>query len=266
MWVNGRNLQDDGWYLIELADWMRGVSLTRSATPIPGLAGVAPGTLQSAEARTISLKFRKYLTTIADRDAAALTFKDRLRGRLSVRFDDAPTRVVRCEASLPAFDAADQAPAFAVSTIEATVTLTCHDGASYDTEPRILALSTTPTEIPLGDLPIAARIMWGGAWSATTSRTLTVRDAAGNARIVMTFTAPSGESLASTDHHEIHTGKRYITKVTSAGTRTPEYDWYTSGTWLALDPAWQDRANGRYLTGEISAGTAQLISRRAYAL
>lgn len=266
MWVNGRNLQDDGWYLIGLADWMRGVSLTRSATAIPGLAGVAPGTLQSSEARTIALRFRKYLTTIADRDAAALTFKDRMRGQLSVRFDDAPTRVVRCEASQPAFEAADQAPAFAVSTIEATVTLTCYDGASYDTEPRILALSTTPTDIPLGDLPVAVRLTWGGAWSATVARTCTVRDAAGNARAVLTLTAPSGESLSATDHHEIHTGKRYITKVTSAGVRTPEGDWYTSGAWLVLDPAWQDRANGRYLTAEISAGTAQLTYRKAYAL
>jgi hypothetical protein len=266
MWVDGRNLQDDGWYLIGLTDWMRGVSLARSVTAIPGLYGVAPGTLQSAEPRNITLQFRKYLTSITDRDAAVLTFKDRLRGQRSVRFDDAPTRVVRCEASQPIFTAAEGAPAFAVSTIEASVTLTCYDGASYDTEPRILALATTPTEIPLGDLPISARILWGGAWSASTSRTLTVRDAAGNVRNVMTFTAPSGESLSSTDHHEIHTGKRYITKVTSAGTRTPEYDWYTSGTWLVLDPAWQDRANGRYLTAEVSAGTAQLISRRAYAL
>lgn len=266
MFSNGRDLAADGWILIAIGDWMRAPTFNRSVIALPGIAGVIPGAQQTTDPRTIELTFRRYLTSILDRDSAVLTLKDRLRGKLWVRFDDAPTRVIRAVAGPVLVRPTHALTPFSVATIEATVTLTCYDAASYDTEPRILALATTPTEIPLGDLPSIARIMWGGAWTATTVRTLILRDVGGVPRQTITFTAPTGKSLASTDHHEILTGKRYVTKVTSGGTRTNEYDWYTSGGWLVLDPAFQDRDRTRYATVEISAGTAQIIYRKAYGL
>ena len=267
MWINGRDLDDDGWTLTGIADWMAAFPRTRGATAIPNISGVAPNTQRTAEARQIPLTFEKELTAITDRDAAVKTLQDHLqRGLLWMRFDDAPTRVVRGEAGPVRIEPMADIVAFSVSTIRARVTVTCYDGASYDTEPQVRALATTPTEVPVGTLPSTPIVRWGGAWTATTARTLIYRDAGGVARATMTFTAPSGESLASTDHLEIDLGRRYVTKVTSAGTRTSEFDWYTSGDWIVIDPAYQDRAGSRYGTLEISAGTAQITYRRAYAL
>lgn len=267
MWVNGRDPADDGWILVELGNWMEGFALTRATTALPNIGGVVPSTMRTAAPRSIALRFRKYLTgAISTRDAAVLTLADRLSGKLFVRFDDAPTRVIRCEASPVTVLPVAPGVQMSVATIEASVTLTAHDGASYDTEPQMRALATTAVEIPLGTLPSAGIVSWGGAWTATTARTLILRDAGGVARTTMTFTAPTGESLGATDFLEIDLARRYATKVTSAGVRTAQYDWYTSGGWLVLDPAFQDRTNTRYATLEISAGTAQLLYRKAWAL
>jgi len=266
VWINGRDLSSDSWTLIGLSGWMQGVDTRRGVTAIPGVGGVVPGSQQTAEPRSIALAFRRALTALTDRDAAVNTLTDRLSGLLWVRFDDAPARVVRCVSGSVRVSPANAAGAFAVATIEAAVTLTAYDGASYDTEPQIRALATTPVEIPLGTLPSGGIVYWGGAWTATTARTLILRDAGGVARTTMTVTAPSGESLASTDYLEIDLARRYVTKVTSAGVRTNEYDWYTSGDWITLDPAYQDRAGTRYATLEVSAGTAQITYRKAYAL
>lgn len=266
MWLNGRDPGDDGWLLVGLTNWMAGLGVRRDTVALPNVGGVIPGTVQTADPRSIGLTFRRYLNAIGERDAAVYTLQDRLRGQLWVRFNDAENRVIRCVAGPVVIQPVHESAVFAVATIEATVTLTAYDGASYDTEPRVLALATTPTEIALGTLPSVGRIYWGGAWTATTARTLILRDAGGVVRTTMTFTAPTGESLAATDYLEIDLGRRYVTKVTSAGVRTAQYDWYTSGGWLTLDPAYQDRAGTRYATLEISAGTAQITYRKAYAL
>ena len=266
MWINGRDLTDDSWQLVGLTGWMAGFSAPRGVTALPNIGGVVPATQRTAEPRTITLTWRRDLTALSDRDAALATLQDRLSGKLWVRFNDATTRVVRCVAGPVSVSPASPHAVFSVATIEASVALIAYDGASYDTEPEIRALATTATEIPLGTLPSAGILTWGGAWTATTARTLILRDAGGVVRCTMTVTAPTGESLASTDFLEIDLVRRYITKVTSAGVRTNEYDWYTSGGWPVLDPAFQDRANTRYATLEISAGTAQILYRKAYAL
>lgn len=266
MYLNGRDPITDGWIPIALSGWMSGPVVRRGARAIPDTTGVIPSLRQTPDPRTIRLRLRRYLSVLADRDAAQLILQDRLSGLLHVRFDDAPTRVVRCVASLPQFQPVHEITAFSIATIEAEVLLTCYDGASYDTEPRVLALSTTGVEIPLGSLPSAGVISWGGAWTATTSRTLIIRDHGGVARVTQTLTAPTGESLGATDFLELLTAPRYVSKVTSAGTRTAEEEWVPGVTWIALDPAWQHRTEARSLTLEISAGTAQITYRKAYAL
>lgn len=266
MWINGRDPMDDGWIPVGLTNWMAAFGRQRNVTALPNIGGVVPASQQTAEPRLIQCTFRKRLTTLSERDSAMATLQDRLSGKLWVRFDDAPARVLRCVAGPVIAVPVHEVAVFAVATIEAMVTLTAYDGASYDVEPRILALATTPTEIALGTLPSSGIIYWGGAWTATTARTLIYRDHAGVVRKTMTFTAPSGESLASTDYLEIDLARRYLTKVTSAGARSNQYDWYTSGGWIALDPAYQDRAGTRYGSLEISAGTAQLTYRKAWAL
>lgn len=261
MWINGRNPADDSWTLIGLTGWMSGVPLARPAVPLSGVYGVIPGLQQSAAARTITLTFRCMLTAITARDAAIATLKSRLRGLLSVRFDDAPSRVVRCEAQPPVFSPDTPGTELSVSTIDATVTLTCYDGASYDIEPRVLVITSTPTVVPLGDLPAHGHLLWSGAWTATTNRYATLRTVGGETVSVLLLQAPSGESLASTDFIEIDLSRRYITKVDSAAARTNQYDWRIANpNWLRLDPTFGP------VTLDVDAGAAVLLYRRAYAL
>lgn len=267
MWINGWDPENDGWDVTGLSGWMSGPAIQRGSTAIPNIAGVLPNTQYATETRVIAVTLEKNLTAITDRDASLYTLQDRLRGKLWVRFDDAPNRVVRCVASATSVEPMEEITVFSVAAIRVRFTFICYDGFSYDSEPRILALATTPVEVPMGTAPSVITVMWGGAWSATTSRTITYRDTGGVARSVGTFTAPSGKSLGSTDHLVIDSGKGYVTKVASDGTRTASEDWGDDSVGLpvgSLDPALQDRANSRYGTLEISAGTAQIIYRKAY--
>lgn len=266
MWINGRDLASDSWTLVGLGDWLGGVTLERSGLAVPSVAGAVPSTAQTSGARRITMRFRRRLTVLTDRDAALLTLLDRTRGLCWVRFDDAPTRVIRGEFSKPRAVPVANVGALTEPTIEAEVTFTAYNAASYDTEPRVLVLGTSAVEVPLGDLASGGVFCWGAAWSAGVTRTLTLRDAGGVARWTGTFTTPSGESLASTEFLEVNLWRRYLTKVTGPGVRTNAYHWFASGVWPLLDPAYQSRAAARYATLEASAGTLQLTSRRAYAL
>lgn len=272
MFINGRDPEHDGWIPIQLSGWRAGMAVSRAVTAIPNVGGVSPSTVQQAAPREIKMGFRRRLSALGDRDAALSTLATLLSGQLFVRFDDSPDRLVQCYAAPIRVDAVHEIAVFATPTFEVSVVLVCYDGASYDVEPRVVALTTTPVDIPLGTLPSTFFLLWGGAWSAGASRTLTLRDAAGTVRSTMTFTAPSiaagdpaDESLGSSDVLEVDISRRYVTKLASS-VRTNQYDWYASGGWIGLDPAYQDLENSRYASLEASAGTAQIIYRRAYAL
>ena len=269
MWINGWDPENDGWDITGLSGWMAGAPQQRGVTPIPNVGGVVPNSQYNTETRQIAVVMEKDLSAITDRDAAMYTLQDRLRGLLWVRFDDAPTRVVRCVATPVTVEPMAEVTVFSVAAIRVRFTFICYDGASYDSEPRVLALSTTPTEIPMGTLPSRAIVTWGGTWNSGDVRTITLRDAGGTARSVGTFTAPAGESLTSTDYIEMNFDTFYLTQVEDDGTRTDVTGWPITVAGLSpgiLDPAFQDRANGRYATIEVSAGTAQIIYRKAYAL
>ncbi len=268
MWINGRNPADDGWSVMTISGWMIGATSDRPVAGMPGVAAVMPALSATVSPRTLSMTLEPTaaLTAITDRDAAVLTLKDRLRGLVWLRFDDAPTRVVRAVCTAFSVESAESFTVFTVPTVRVVISLTAYDPISYDTEPRVIALASTPTEVPLGDMASTPVIRWGGSWSSSTSRTLILRDAGGVARHTMTVTTSSTGSLASTDHLEIDVARRYLTKVEDDGTRTNVADWYASSTWPVFDPAFQDRSNSRFATVEISAGTAQLTYRRAYGL
>lgn len=266
MWINGNDPETLGWTLTGLTGWSGGLRFTRTATALPGLAGVLPASYSTAAPREIEATFFARLPDVTARDAAIRALQDLLTGLLWVRFDDSPTRVVRCVASPVRVTPVHQSVAFAVPDIDAAVTLTCYDAASYDAEPRVVALPATATRypVPLGSLPSAGQIIWKGAWSAG-QRSLTVRDVGGVVRASLQLEPPPGESLSGNGYLEIDLARRYVTNVAAAGTRTNAYSWLVSG-WPVLDPAWQDTAAARYATIEISHGTAELYYRRAYAL
>lgn len=268
MWINGRDPSVDGWSITGLTNWMTVPGVDRATVSIPGIVGTLPAVMGAIGPRQMELTLEPTaaLAAVTDRDGMVLdALKDRLRGLLWLRFDDAPTRVVRAVCTGLTVDPLESHTVFSVPTIRVRVMLTAYDPASYDTEPTVLELATTPRELTLGDLPSVAILRWGGAWSSSTSRTFTLRDAGGGARHVMTITTSSTGSLASTDHLEIDFVRRYLTKVEANGTRTNVADWYASSTWPVFDPAYQHRGETG-ATAEISAGTAQLTYRNAYGL
>jgi hypothetical protein len=266
MLINGRDLATDGFTLIQLTGWSSPPAWQRSTAALPNIHGVVPALWTSVEPRQITVGVRYYCTTLAARQGALLTLQDRLTGLLTLRFDDWTDRVVRGVASAIRVTSMDPGGAFAIPGIEMAFTITAYDGASYDAEPRVLALTTTPTAVALGTLPSAGLIRLDGAWTSSTARTVTFRAASGVSQGTLTLTAPSTASLAAGDGLEIDLGRQYVTKVTAAGVRTNAYAWKTAGAWFALDPAYADRAATQYATLEVSTGTGSLLYRPAYAL
>jgi hypothetical protein len=268
MTINGRGLSALGATAAALSGWLDGPSSQRQATALPGVLGAIPATLATTPPRELTLTLRVAATSLTERAERLATLQDALAGLLIVRFSDTPDRFLRCVAGPLTVASIDPAHSMttAAASLSVSVTLICYDAASYDGEPRILALSTAPVAVPLGTLPSVGVIRWQGAWAVSTARTLTYRGASGIAYGALTITTPSGDSLASGDHLEIDLARRYLTKVTAAGVRTNVYAWLTSGDWFAFDPADGDRAAARWPTLTLSAGSGTLLYRRAWAL
>lgn len=266
MLINGRDLDLDGFTLIALSGWSSPPSWQRAITALPDVHGVIPATRTTVDVRQMRMAIRIMCATLGERQTKLQALQDRLSGLLTLRFDDWPTRIVRAVAGAITVTSVDPGGAFAIPSIEVAVPLIAYDGASYDAEPNVIALTTTPAAIPVGTLPTTGVVRLDGSWSTGASRTLTVRHANGQSVATLTLTAPTGQSLAATDVLEIDLARRYITKVTGAGARTNAYSWKASGAWFAIDPAWAHRSASRTPTLELSTGTGTLLCRPAYAL
>jgi hypothetical protein len=266
MLINGRDLDLDGFLLVGLSGWASPPAWQRTVTALPDVHGVVPATRTTVDVRQMRMVVRIMCSTLSERQTKLQTLQDRISGLLTLRFDDWPGRVVRALAGAISVASVDPGGAFAIPAIEVTIPLVAYDGASYDAEPRVLALTTTPAAVSVGTLPSTGVLRLDGSWSAGASRTVTVRHANGQSTATLTFTAPTGQSLAAADVLEIDLSRRYVTKVTGAGVRTNAYSWKASGNWFGVDPAWGDRATSRFPTLELSTGTGTFLYRPTYAL
>lgn len=266
--INGRSLASLGVTARELSGWLDGVDTSRNSTPLPNVLGVVPAAASTSSARQIRLVLNVPAASLTARATILATLSDAFAGLLSIRFDDTPTRIVRAVAG--AFTVASIAPNIGMSesgrNMTVVVPLLAFDGASYDEEPRVLVLSTTPTEIALGTLPSPGIVQWSGAWSTGAARSLTYRSVNGIAYGLQTFTPPAGASLTASEFLEIDLGRRYVTKVTSAGVRTNAYSWLSAGSWFVPEAADGNRVASRWPTFEISAGAGVFFYRRTWAL
>jgi len=269
MLYNGRDPANAGWTCIRVGKWLDAPRIVRGSVALPNVAAVVPFGVATAEPRSLDLAFRKYCATLADRSTDLRTLQRLLRGLLYVRTDDWSGRVIRAYVGEFAVTSIPTDVPFANAVVDVATTLTAFDGASYDAEPRVLALSTTPTAVALGERPSVGLIQWHGAWSSSTTRTITVRRPGGEVITTFTITTPASDSLTSSEFLEIDLARRYLTKVSATGVRDPLiYDWKptSANDWFALDNAYADPANGRDITIELSAGTGILLYRRAYHL
>jgi phage-related protein len=112
------------------------------------------------------------------------------------------------------------------------------------------------TGIPLGTAVSAPLIRVLGA---ATNPVITYRDKSGAVRQSMTLTI----TLAATDYLEIDCELFTITKYVS-GVASNGITLLTAGDFIALDPQDGDYANGVWPTLEISAGSAEVLYRKAW--
>lgn len=266
--INGKTLASLGVTPRELTGWLDGPALLHATTAIPNVVGVYAATATTTAARELRLTVVASLSALTDRAAKLATLKDAVAGLVTLRFDDTPGRIVRAIAG--PMTSASIAPQLAMtataSSLIVTIPFIALDGASYDDEARVYALSTTPTQIELGTLPAPGILQWSGAWTAGTARTLTYRALNGIAYGSLTFTPPTGASLSASEYLEIDLGRQYVTKVDSTGGRTNAYSWKSAGTWFVPDSIDADRTAPRWPTLDISAGAAIWLTRRAWSL
>lgn len=266
--VNGRTLASLGVTARELSGWLDGPEMSRGATALPNVLGVLPAAITTSAARQVRLTLNVPAATLTGRAAILATLSDAFAGLLSLRFDDTPTRIVRAVAG--AFTVASIAPSLSMTEMArnmiVSVPLLAFDGSSYDDEPRSVVLSTSPAEIALGTLPAPGIVQWSGAWSAGVARSLTYRSVNGIAYGVLTLTPPVGASLTASEFLEVDLGRRYVTKVTSAGVRTNAYSWVSGGAWFVPEASDGNRQAAQWPTLDVSAGAGLFLYRRSWAL
>lgn len=262
MAINGRALASLGVSVRELSGWRDGPDTRRQFRGLPGVAGgvLAPHALGAA---------RELRMVLNVPDTATLDVLDDLtHGLVRLVFDDAPGRVLRAVRTQRTVTSIAPSLTLLSPKLLASYVFTAADGASYDLEPRVLAVGTTPVPVSLGTLPSSGVVDVPGGWSGT--RTLTYRGSNGLSYAAFAITVPVAETFAASEFLEIDLARRTIVRVAGGGTRTNAYTWKSGGPWFTPDPTDGHRA-GAGLVGvsptlAMSAGTAVLRYRRAWSV
>jgi phage-related protein len=193
--------------------------------------------------------------TLANLRAAISELQDRLyRGTIEVRFSDEPDIFVlaRCEQG----NLIATPPQFMNPKSRVQIRMLCPDPLRYSRFASLVDVNSIRTGIPLGTAVSAPLIRVLGA---ATNPVITYRDKSGAVRQSMTLTI----TLAATDYLEIDCELFTITKYVS-GVASNGITLLTAGDFIALDPQDGDYANGVWPTLEISAGSAEVLYRKAW--
>lgn len=266
MTINGQTLAALGLTTREHPGWLDAPAQTRTYTGIPNLLGVTAANYSTTPVREMRLLANLKLANLTDRAAALAKLQDALAGLLTLRFDDTPGRIVRAIAGQ--VTSASWAPQLAMTaggaSLIVSVPFVSIDTASYDDNPRVIAIQTTSTEIELGTLPSPGLVQWSGSWTSATTRTLVYRGHNGIAYGTMTLTAQA--TLGSDEYIEIDLGRQYITKVSNVGVRSDAANWLTAGDWFVPESSDYYRPGSRWATLEVSAGVCIFLYRKAWKL
>jgi hypothetical protein len=260
--INGRSLAALGVSARELSGWRDGPETRRAFRGLPGSTGglLAPQAVGAARELRLVLNVP---------DAATLDVLDDVtHGLVRLVFEDLPTRVIRVVRTQRSVTSIAPSLTLLNPKLLVSYVFTAADGASYDVEPRLLAIGTTPVPIALGTLPSAGVLQVPGGWSGT--RTLTYRGANGVPYAAFALTVPSAETFASSEYLEIDLARRTIVRVDGSAVRSNAYGWRASGAWFAPDPT-DGHVSGAGLPGAsptlaMSAGTALFRYRRAWSV
>jgi hypothetical protein len=244
--------------------WRDGPQSVRNFRGLTNSAGGVFASRATGQAREMTLAVNIPAATIGDRATGLDAMDEALQGLVPLTFDDAPGRVIRVICTGRTVVGVGGADPFVVRPVVATYTLTAADGASYDVEPMIYALGTTPVPLSLGTLPSLGIVQLMGSW--TGERTITYRAPNGVVYGTLGITVPGAETLLATEYLELDLSRRTIVRVGPTGTRVSVYAWKSSGRWFAPDPTDSTRALGAAPTLALSGGTGLYLTRRAWSV
>jgi len=252
LYINDQPLTDLGLHVTDHPRWMDSADLSFPYQAIPGSVGGLLSGDASAGALGLQVTARVDVTSLTNRETVINALHRSLKGMLELRFADQPDKVLDAVC-----DNVGVTPASPVSFVEPglVVSLSFIAPRAYkrDRWSRMVSFSSR-TEIPLGDLPSAGKIVVMGA---CTNPTVTYRAASGES--VQTFGITL--TMAATDYVTIDLAKRTITKSVS-GTETRVDSIRSSGYFFNPDPAdgspgWTD-----WPTLEVDAGSGLYLYER----
>ena len=177
------------------------------------------------------------------------------RGTIEVRFADEPDVFVLARGEQAQLIATP--PQFMNPKSRVQIRLFCPDPLRYDRNGSVVGFGVSPRAgVPLGTAVSAPVIRVMGA---ATNPVITYRDKSGVVRMTMGFTV----TLAATDYLEIDC-ELFTIKKFASGVETNGITLLTSGDFIALDPQDGDYANAVWPTLEVSAGSGEVLYRRAW--
>jgi len=259
IFVNGRDMSDVGLEPLGISGWFDVPTISRRSEQLSNTTGAALGTGVRIDQRKLQLQFYLRPQLLTDRQALMDIVNDTFTGLCEIKFVDKVNRVIRAYVESIATRAENESVALIEPAMVLTVNLTGYDAAIYDTEPTVLAVSTTARQVQLGSWPSGGVLYLMGAMSG--SVTITYRSHTGDSL----YTLVLNGTLASDEYLEVDFNDRTITKVSNAGVRDDTaYSFKSGGAWFVFDPADGNRTVGSWPTIELSTGSGVLIYRKAW--
>ena len=254
--INGVELGTLGFKVREARGIWNTPVASSEGTPIPHRAGqlVPPADTVKIASRTIDIIGWLRGTSRADFLTKLDVLKALLIGPLTVRRAEDDTREHR--ARLLSLTMTETGPVFLQRTQELVLSLWCDDPYAYDASDQTVNFGAA-TAVPLGTAPSTGVITITGA---AVDPVITLKDPSGTVLETMGFT----RTLGAGDTLAIDL-EQFLVTLTVGGVDSNDIAALTSGTFFTLDPRDADVYAGDYPTLEVSAGTGQLVYRRAYA-
>jgi hypothetical protein len=255
--INGWPIETLGLRLVNISPWLAGAQLTRAVVAMPGYSGGVPSPFATVTSRILTLESIVQPTSMAHRLQLLDQYADALDGLLEIESVDAPDRVLY--GTYQANGVEVSVPRFVEVQAALRTEILCADGAKYDREPSAIALSTTPTPIPLGTAASVGLFRFRGA--AAGVRRVLYRGINGNVlgAIGVNMTIGSSECV------DVDGVQRGISLCDASGVFTNAYPFkLPSDRWFALHRTDGHPAADAWPTLELDGGTGVFYYRRAW--
>lgn len=261
IFLNDTPIEALGLVMVDNGPLLGGVPVSRDVQPWPGRAGGLAAQSATIGPRTVRFVADATVTTVAARTAVLDRLSDLLTGLVEVRFDDAPSRVLRGLVSVYEADV-PVPPRWVNIAPRVVVEITCPLATRWDAQPTSRVLSATPTDIPVGTAPHGGVIFLTGTAAGALSGEVRLRYR-GVSGVILNELVLSASLLAG-EFLRIDLDAATLTRVTTAGVESNAYAWRTGGTFFRPAPRDGVRDVSAWPTLELTAGTGLYVFRRQY--